>query len=162
MISKVEKGLRGVAVFEASKGIIVLIAGLGVLSLIHHDLQKAAEHLVARLHLIPTKHTARIFIELANDMNDTRLRLLALFAAIYSIIRFIEAYGLWFGQRWAEWFAVISGGVYIPVEIVSLSHGFSWWKIATLALNLLVVGYIGHVLLSSRKLASTANTSHQV
>ena len=29
-------------------------------------------------------------------------------AATYSIIRFVEAYGLWRDEDWAEWFALIS------------------------------------------------------
>jgi Predicted membrane protein (DUF2127) len=30
-------GLRAIAVFEAAKGMVVLLAGLGLLSLLHHD-----------------------------------------------------------------------------------------------------------------------------
>jgi uncharacterized membrane protein (DUF2068 family) len=139
-------GVRGVAFIEATKGFVVLFAGFGLLSLVHHDLQTAAEVLIAHLHLNPAKHIARIFIEAASNFNDTRLRLLAVLALLYATIRLIEAYGLWFGQRWAKWLAVVSGGIYVPLEILELSHGFAWLKIFTLTANLAVVFYIGSVL----------------
>ena len=36
-------GVRMVAAFEASKGILILLAGFGLLSLVHHDVQQLAE-----------------------------------------------------------------------------------------------------------------------
>ena len=39
-------GLRTVAALEAAKGVLVLVAGLGLLSLVHRDAQRAAETVV--------------------------------------------------------------------------------------------------------------------
>ena len=50
-----------------------------------------------------------------------RVRLLVLFAAGYGIVRGVEAYGLWHARRWAEWFAALSGGIYVPFEIYELA-----------------------------------------
>lgn len=143
-------GVRGVAVFEATKGVVVILAGFGLLSLIHHDLQTAAEQFVRHLHLNPAKHIGRIFIEAASNFSDARLRILAMLALLYASMRFFEAYGLWFKQRWAEWFAVISGGIYVPFEILELSRGFGWLKIFALVINLAVVVYIGFVLAAQK------------
>ncbi len=140
--------IRGVALFEAVKGSVVILAGFGLLSLIHHDLQAVAEQFVASLHLNPAKHLGRIFIEAAANLNDTRLLLLALMALFYAVLRYIEAYGLWFGKRWAEWLAVVSGGVYVVVEAVELSRGFAWLKVFSLVANLVVVAYLCFVLSS--------------
>ncbi|MCZ7627423.1 MAG: DUF2127 domain-containing protein [Candidatus Methylomirabilis sp.] len=46
-------------------------------------------------------------------------------AAGYASVRFVEAYGLWLERRWAEWFAAVSGGIYIPFEIYELLYGES-------------------------------------
>jgi hypothetical protein len=40
------RGVRSIAAFEASKGILVLLVGFGLLHLVHHDLQTIAERLV--------------------------------------------------------------------------------------------------------------------
>jgi hypothetical protein len=44
-----------VAAFEAAKGLLVLAAGFGLLSLLHKDVQVLAERFVDRLHLNPAK-----------------------------------------------------------------------------------------------------------
>jgi uncharacterized membrane protein (DUF2068 family) len=144
-------GVRGVALFEATKGIAVILAGAGVFSLIHRNLQTVAEHFVAQLHLNPARHMAQVFLAAAKDLNDSRLRMLALLALLYSAMRFIEAFGLWREQRWAEWFAVISGGVYLPLEIIELTRGFSWMKLTVLSINLAIVAYLVHVLAAQQK-----------
>ncbi len=49
---------------------------------------------------------------------------------VYSGARSVEAYGLWFERRWAEWFALISGAIYLPVEIYELRRHVTEIKIA--------------------------------
>jgi uncharacterized membrane protein (DUF2068 family) len=139
-------GLRAVAAFEALKGAIVLIAGFGLARLIHRDVQQAAEDLVARLHLDPAKKFPRIFLDLLANASDAQLWGLAALALTYAALRFAEAYGLWFERRWGEWIAAVSGGIYVPFEIYELSRGFSVIKLAALALNALVVGYMCYLL----------------
>ena len=148
---KLTVGLRWVACFEATKGLIVIIAGLGLLSLVHHDLLAVARQLVTWLHLNPEKHMARLFLGAATNLDDNRLRLLAILALIYSTMRFAEAYGLWFEKRWAEWFAVISYGIYIPIEMFELCHGFGWVKIIALIFNVLIVVYVASFMVVQRQ-----------
>ena len=115
--------VRAVALFEAAKGALVLLAGFGSLSLIDHDAQRLAEQLVGHLHLNPAKHYPRIFIDTAAHLTDAHLWLVATLAAVYGLVRFVEAYGLWRGRRWAEWFAAVSGGIYIPYPIFAQVEG---------------------------------------
>jgi uncharacterized membrane protein (DUF2068 family) len=137
---KAHKCIRAVAIFEASKGLLVLLAGFGLFSLIHHDVQLFAEKLVAHLHLNPAKHYPHIFIDAAANLTDAGLQLLAAFAFIYGSVRFIEAYGLWYERRWAEWLAAIGGAVYIPFEVYELCHKAGWISLVALAINVLIVG----------------------
>jgi uncharacterized membrane protein (DUF2068 family) len=85
--------VRAVALFEAAKGALVLLAGFGSLSLIDHDAQRLAEQLVGHLHLNPAKHYPRIFIDTAAHLTDARLWLVATLAAAYGLVRFVEACG---------------------------------------------------------------------
>lgn len=135
-------GLRSIALLEAMKGAVVILAGCGLLALLHHDIQANAELLVTHLHLNPAKRVGRIFIEAAGHLNDSRLRLLALAALVYAVARFVEAYGLWRGKTWAQWFAVISGGIYLPFEVLELARSFAWLKVVTLTANLIVILYL--------------------
>ena len=137
-----EAGLRIVAMFEAAKGAVVILAGLGLLALIHRDAQKVAESIVRHLHLNPAMHFPRIFLDAAAAMTNTRLWVLAMTAFLYAVIRFVEAYGLWRKQVWAEWFGILSGGLYLPVEIYQLAIKVTVVKVSILVVNIIVVGWL--------------------
>ena len=143
-------GVRAIAVLEATKGLLVVVAGFALLATFHTGAQQVAEELVRHLHLNPAKTTPRVFIQLIDDLFNQQLWLLAAFAGVYSAARFVEAYGLWRGRRWAEWFAVASGGFYVPFEIYELFRGVSGLKLATLFVNLIIVAYMAFVLWASK------------
>lgn len=138
-------GVRAVALFEAAKGLIVVVAGLGLLTLVHRDAQHAAETVVRHLHLNPARHYPRVFIEAAGRMTSSRLWLLAGGAFAYSAVRFIEAYGLWRLRPWAEWFAILAGGLYLPVEAYELVRHPTPIKAAILVGNAAIVVYLLYV-----------------
>ncbi len=120
----------------------------------HHDLQAAAERLVRHSHLNPAHHYPRIFILAASHTNDSRLRSLAALAFLYAAVRFIEAYGLWRMRVWAEWFAIIAGSVYLPVEVYEIFRRATWPRGLILLTNLFIVAYLANVRLLSRHGAS--------
>jgi uncharacterized membrane protein (DUF2068 family) len=140
------KGVRAIALIEATKGAVVLLAGFGLLALIHEDVQTLAEMLVGRLHLDAARKYPRIFIDAASHMTDARLWLLAGLAMLYACARAVEAYGLWRGRRWAEWFALVTALIYVPLEILAIIHRVTWIKVLALVVNSLVVGYMAYVL----------------
>lgn len=117
---RLRQGLKVVALFEAGKGLLVLLAGFGLLGLLHRDLQHIAEQLVRLSHLNPASHYPRIFIDTAARITDQRLWVMAGMAFAYALVRLVEGYGLWRGRRWAEWFAAVAGGIYVPMELSAL------------------------------------------
>jgi uncharacterized membrane protein (DUF2068 family) len=139
-------GLKAVAIYEAAKGVLVLVAGFEVLTLMGQDLQSYAEELVNHLHLNPAKGYPRIFIDAAANVSNGKLLMFAGFALAYAIVRWIEAYGLWRARRWAEWFAVLSGAIYVPAELFSLLHHATPLKALLLTLNVGIVVYMMYVL----------------
>ena len=124
----------------------MLLAGFGLMRLVHRDVAHAAEALVDRLHLDAAKKYPRIFLDLAANATDLQLWGLAGLAMAYALLRFAEAYGLWFQRRWAQWIAAVSGGIYVPVEIYELARSIMWIKVAALLLNTAVVGYMCYTL----------------
>ncbi len=116
----VKKGLRAVAILEACKGIASLLVGFGLHVLAGHNMRQLAENIVSRLHLNPAGHLPSIFIHAASGLTDARMGLLAIGALVYSAIRLVEAYGLWQGLVWTEWFALVSGAIYLPFEIYEM------------------------------------------
>ncbi|HEX9078234.1 MAG TPA: DUF2127 domain-containing protein [Desulfuromonadaceae bacterium] len=145
------RGLHVVALFEGAKGVLVLAVGFELLSFIHKDIHEAAMRLVEHLHFNPASHYPRIFLDLTEHINDTRLWSMALAAAAYSVVRLVEAVGLWQKKAWAEWFGVLTGGMYIPVELFEVARKATWPRVTVLAVNSVVVSYLLFVLIRSHK-----------
>jgi uncharacterized membrane protein (DUF2068 family) len=145
-----KSGIRVVSIFEATKGLLVLLAGCGLLAYIHQDLHLAAEELVRHIHLNPASRYPRIFIDLANNVSDGQLWIMAISALLYSVVRFIEAYGLWLLRPWAEWFGLLTGGIYIPIELFELIQKITWPRVTVLSVNAAIVAYLAYILYQSR------------
>lgn len=141
VVPSTRTAVRGVALFEAAKGLLVLIVGFDLLRPFHRDVQFDAEEMVRHLHMNPASHIPHIFVEATSRFEGMSLTPLALGAAAYALVRFVEAYGLWRQRVWAEWFAAAAGAVYIPFEIRHLLfHHHRALTAAILVVNILVVG----------------------
>jgi len=117
----------------------VLLAATGVLSFMHGDLYRAAAVLIAHAHLNPAAKYPKIFLDAAARLQDSHLLLLAAGAALYSLVRFVEAWGLFFEKAWAEVLAAASGGIYVPLELAEFVRRPTWHGAVLLVLNLTVV-----------------------
>jgi uncharacterized membrane protein (DUF2068 family) len=92
--------------------------------------------------LDPGGHFPSILLHYADVLADANLRWLLLLAAGYVLLRFGEAYGLWFERTWGQWLGALSGALYIPFEVRHLLHAPSIAGAVVLIGNLLVVGYL--------------------
>ncbi len=147
-------GLRAIAVFEALKGALALLAGFGVLAIIPKGARHIAVELVGRLHLNAGKNYPNIFRKALEDTANTQLWVIAALVVVYACVRFAEAYGLWHSRPWAEWLAAVSGAIYVPFELYELERGLSWIKFSALLVNIAVVGYMCHALWRVRRARS--------
>lgn len=154
------KALRPIAVFEALKGAVVLIAGFGLLSFLDRNNEVFAERIIRNLHLNPAHHYPHIFITAMGQLEDSHLLALAGLAALYAVVRFVEAYGLWNERRWAEWLAALSGGIYIPFEIYEVMRHVTWLRVSALALNVVIVSYLAWLLVETRRRRITPQASN--
>jgi uncharacterized membrane protein (DUF2068 family) len=163
--SKHKKGLRTVATIEFSKGVVGVLVAFGLLSLLHKDLWDIADSLLQFFHINPDHHFAQAFLDLADRVTDRQLWGFASGAFGYSVLRFIEAYGLWRTRVWAEWLAILSGLIYLPFEIHSLFHKSTPLRWSFLLINLVLVSYVAYVRFSEerrRRRVSAIGSSHNV
>jgi len=144
--------LRAVASLELTKGLIVLLAAFGVLFLVGRDPWDIADGMLRLLHISPDRHFAQAFLDWADTLTDAKLWAVAAVALGYSILRFTEAYGLWYARAWAEWMALISGSLYLPFEIYNLVHRQSFFHILVLIGNLAIVLYMVYLLWAGKSL----------
>ena len=143
--------LRAVASLEFIKGVFVLLVGVIAILLVHKDAWVMAESLLALFHISTDRRSAQLFLDFADSVTDARLWAAARMALAYAVLRFTEAYGLWKGRTWAEWVALVSGGLLLPWEIRELLRGVSVLRSALLLGNLAVVFYMLHVIHTNRR-----------
>lgn len=137
-----QNGLKPIAVFEALKGVIALLASLGLHELVGDNVAQVINVLVTHLHLNPASEIPSVFIHAASEVTDSRIVLISIGALLYSIIRFVEAYGLWHSMRWTEWFALVSGAVYLPFEAYESVVNPNVLSVALFAINFIIVCYV--------------------
>jgi len=54
-------------------------------------------------------------------------------------------------KTWAEWLAIVSGAIYLPVEVFGLIKHASFLRGGVLLINAGIVSYLGYVRWLSRK-----------
>ncbi|MEV0405466.1 DUF2127 domain-containing protein [Actinoallomurus sp. NPDC050550] len=80
-------------------------------------------------------------------LKATTLTWFAIGLLAYAVIELIEAVGLWLGQRWGEYFAVVATSFGLPLEIYELTERITAVRIGALAIN---VGLVLYLLISKR------------
>jgi uncharacterized membrane protein (DUF2068 family) len=137
-------GLRAVATFEASKGIVVLVLGITLVA-IHSHVQDLTESLLYHLHIDFDRRFGHMLLNAASTINSARWWTIGAAVGTYTSVRFIEAWGLWNRRVWAEWFALLSGTMYLPWEFLKLVERVDWDRVAVLVINLVIVVYMAYI-----------------
>lgn len=143
--------LKAVAAFEFFKGIFVMVMGFCALALVHKDVWLYAESLLALFHINTDRRSAQLFLDFADNVTDARLWAAARIAFAYTALRFTEAYGLWRCRTWAEWVALVSGALLLPLEVRELFRGITALRCAFFFGNLAVVFFMLYVILTNRR-----------
>jgi uncharacterized membrane protein (DUF2068 family) len=74
-------------------------------------------------------------------------------------VRLVEAFGLWRGREWAQWFALLSGALYLPGEMYSLLRHQRALKWAVLVVNTAIVLYMLILRVRARRALDKATES---
>ena len=137
-----DHGLRAIALLEALKGAIAVLAWLALLDLLHHDVQSLANDLIAWLGLAPEEHLSEVLLHYAEQLPRVHLRSLGALALAYAALRWVEAWGLWRSRAWAQYLGAASGGLYIPFELYEWWQQPGWLTSGVIAFNAAIVAYL--------------------
>jgi uncharacterized membrane protein (DUF2068 family) len=138
--------LHAIAAFEATKGLAALAGLIGVLDLLHHDLRAVVLTLIGRFGLDPESHYPSLLLHYADLLPEADVHMLVMLASAYIALRFIEATGLWLNKAWGEYLGALSGGFYIPFEVMHFTDEPTWMNAFIVALNAVIVGYLSYAL----------------
>jgi len=76
------------------------------------------------------------------NLPPDKLQLIALALAAYAALQLAEAVGLWLLKRWAEYLAVVSTSVFLPLEVYELIERVTALKIIAIIVNVAIVIYL--------------------
>jgi uncharacterized membrane protein (DUF2068 family) len=142
--------LRLIALDRALHALVfaLIAVGLVVLRLKLPVLKAEASDVLTRLGggVVASGNPGRDFLvrELHRLLNlDQQGVLIALLIALsYTVVEGVEAVGLWFQRRWAEYLTVIATGGLIPLEVDELLKRTTVVRVGALLLNLAIVAWL--------------------
>jgi len=140
------RGLFWISIFKSFKGLLLLALGLGVLGLLHKDVQEWLENLVNALHLDSGNRYIATLLAKAGAVDDHKIAQFSGLTFFYSALFLTEGIGLWLQKRWAEWLTVVVTSSLIPIEIYEIWKQCGVVKLAILGINIAVVIYLVMVL----------------
>ncbi|TXY24297.1 DUF2127 domain-containing protein [Vibrio mimicus] len=150
-MSEKHQGLKAVAILESTKGLVSLFVGLGLHHFAGDSLQQLLQDLLLHLHLNPASYWPEKVMHEAGLIAHFNLNWVAAGVLAYGMIRLIEAYGLWHNLLWTEWFALLSGAIYLPFEVYELFAHPGLLSISALLINVIIVFYMYRIVRTKEK-----------
>jgi uncharacterized membrane protein (DUF2068 family) len=131
-----------IGVFKLLKGAALIVAGFGLLRLLHRDVAATVNHWIEVLRVDPdNRHIHGMLLRVFN-VTPKQLRELSVGTFIYAAIFTTEGVGLLSRKHWAEYMTLISTGLFLPLEIYELMNHFTWVKVGVTVVNALIVVYL--------------------
>jgi len=81
-------------------------------------------------------------IDKAFTLQSSRLHLFAAVILVYAAVEGVEAVGLWYQRRWAEYLTLIVTASLLPIEVYELANRLSPLKVLAFVINVAVVAYL--------------------
>jgi uncharacterized membrane protein (DUF2068 family) len=92
---------------------------------------------------IQTSHTGVLHeLDRLFTLKSGTLHLLGAAVAAYAVLEGVEAIGLWYQKRWAEYLTFVATTAFLPLEVIELTKTVSPFKVTALIVNLAVVVYL--------------------
>jgi uncharacterized membrane protein (DUF2068 family) len=147
-----------IGLFKLLKGLLLVAAGFGALKFLHKDLAASVNHWVDVLRIDPENRFIHPILAKIFAVSPKQLRELSVGTFIYAAVLLTEGIGLLLRKHWAEYFTVISTGIFIPLEIYELARHFTAVKVLVLLINVAIVVYLIGQLRRERRITGAPQT----
>ena len=144
--------LRLIAIDRVVHFVVLGLLGVGVLAFTAHkdSLRDAYYRILSALqggvgggpvqtsgHVGILHDLDRLFTLRSGTLHEVGAALLA-----YGVLEGVEAVGLWYGKRWAEYLTFIATSLLLPLEIYEIIHQGTVLKVIGFIINLAVVAWL--------------------
>ncbi|MBZ0168517.1 membrane protein [Candidatus Methylomirabilis lanthanidiphila] len=134
--------LRTIIALKALGGVLFLLIGLGVLTLVNHDIADLAEDVADSLGVDPENLYLLQFLEWLIGISSKQIIAIGFVTLLYSALLLTMAWGLHVGRVWADWLTIGATGLFIPVELYEVVWSIRPTYSIALAINIFIVWYL--------------------
>ena len=128
------------------RGLLLLAAGVYLLSHQSTDFGKLADRIIRRIELDPRHGIFHRVVVYLHGLHESQIKIAGLFALGYGALELVEGTGLWLDKLWAEYLTVIATSLLLPVEVYELVKRPTVLKAAGIAVNIAIVVYLATLL----------------
>lgn len=131
-----------IGLFKLLKAVALLVAGIGILKLLHRNVASVVMHWVEELRLDPDNYFIHRGLSRIFRVTPKQLKELSVGTFIYAGLYLTEGVGLVTRKHWAEYLTTISTALFIPLEVYEMYKRFTWPRLSFLVINLAIVWYL--------------------
>ena len=155
-----DRPLMWIAGYNLAKGLLLLTLALGLLGLLHRDVDVIAGRWLASLGVsLENVHVVALLARL-DLVTDHQLRVLSSVTFLLGGVFVTEGIGLFFKQRWAEYLTIVVTALFVPLELFESLKHFGTAKLVLLVVNVTIVCCLLWVLKKNPKAKSHSRHLH--
>ena len=144
-----------IALEKITKGTILIVVALRMLTLLGQDVHELAVNFVTRHGIDVGNRYAQAVLERLLGAGDKQLITWSTVAFVYATFLLIEGLGLWYQKKWAEYLTAAGTALLIPLELFEIYERFTAIRVAILVVNVFIVWYLVTRLMDEAKLAGS-------
>lgn len=134
------RALRWIGTLQLIKGILLFALALGILSILHRDLDEMVGVWMSNVGINIEKGRAAELLKMLDVVTDKRLFQMSLVAFCFAGVLVTQGTGLLLRKEWAKYLTLLATSLLIPFEAIELAKGFGWVKLSVLFVNVAIVG----------------------
>jgi uncharacterized membrane protein (DUF2068 family) len=131
-----------IGLFKLFKAALLIAVGIGAIKFLHKDLSSTVSHWVQVLRVDPDNRYIHGILVKIFRVTPKQLKELSVGTFLYAGLFLIEGFGLLLRKHWAEYFTIITTGLFIPLEVYELVRHFTITKLVVTVINVLIVWYL--------------------
>jgi uncharacterized membrane protein (DUF2068 family) len=118
------------------------VVGIGAIKFLHKDVATTVTHWIQVLRVDPENRYLHGILEKIFRVTPRQLKELSVGTFFYAALFATEGVGLLLRKRWAEYFTIVTTGLFIPLEIYELARHFTVTRLVVGIVNVLIVWYL--------------------
>ena len=141
-LARRDRGLLLIAAFKLLKALLLVLAGVGLLSLLRPDVGDDARAWLVQFTGGRGLLVIQTILSFLSGATPRRIEEFGLAAICYGLLFATEGVGLWLGKRWAEYITVVTTSLLVPFEVYELARRVTVVRAGTMVVNVALVAYL--------------------